>query len=357
MLDKKTTFILLLLLVLALLLGGNFIRLNQIYSNPRGGYTTAEVSSAVIVVNGGNILQADYDNLIIRANEPAILINILGSGYERTFNITVININPYSMVINGSEPGSQINGDNHVRFTSIVPPRLVKDITLHPSEKTENFSFAVVGDSRDNPVKFQNILEKIEDFNPLFIIHLGDMVSEGTPEEYNGLNQLIGTSKVPIYTVLGNHDIKGRGRSHYSKIFGMYYHSFDLGNTHFILLDNAKGDLGQSQLDWLRNDLEKNNKSVVIVCMHMPAFDPRQGTAHAMTDTSDAKALVALFKEFQVDAVYTAHIHSYLADTQDGIRYIISGGGGAPLVQEGARYHFILTNISNGNITTEMIAV
>ncbi|MDF1556746.1 MAG: metallophosphoesterase [ANME-2 cluster archaeon] len=317
----------------------------------------AEVSSAVIVVNGGNIIQAEFSDLYVRANEPDMLISILGSGAERMFNITVENVNPSLTIINGSVPGSIKNGSNHVSFTTMVAPRLVKTITLTPAENLENFTFVVLGDGRDNPDIFQQILTDGASFNPLFIIILGDMVNSGNREEYDELVILMEASSAPVLTMPGNHDIKNSGREYYSQIFGTYYHSFDVGSTHFILLDNAKGAVDNAQMEWLRQDLEQNNASSILVFMHIPPFDPRPDQNYAMTDTNNSQDLVSLFEQFQVDMVFSGHIHSYLQETRNGVHYVITGGGGAPLVQDLPGHHYVLMNVSNENITKQIFLV
>lgn len=355
--ERKTGIILVILLILALVLGSGFIRMTDVYPGSRGGYTTAEISSAVVVVNGGNILEADYDELLVRADGPEVLISILGSGLERTFNITVTNVDPDAVSINGSEKPALPDGNNKVTFTSVVPARLVKDIMVTHAVGDDNYSFAVLGDCRNNPAVLKKILADAKNRGTGFIIILGDMVNDGREQEYDEVVNILETSPIPVYTVPGNHDIKGSGRELYSRNFGMYYHSFDVGETHFIMLDNAPGYLGEAQMDWLVQDFNENTHSSAIVLMHMPDFDPRAGSSHAMTDTNEADALHSLFEEFNVDAVFTAHIHTYMEYTLDGVPYIITGGGGAPLTEDGADYHYILANVSNRELTTEMIAV
>ena len=355
--ERKTVISFVILIILALLIGSHFIRLNDIYSNSQGGRTMAEVSSAVIVVNGGNILQAEFGELVLRANEPDMLISILGSGVERRFNITVENVNPDKIHVNGSVPGTIEYGSDYVSFTAVVAPRLVKDIKLTLSENLDNFTFAVVGDSRDNPDMFRQILNEIGTSDPLFIINLGDMVNSGTREEYDELTGLMKLAPAPIFTVPGNHDIKNGGMEYYSQTFGTYYHSFDVGTTHFILLDNAKGYVNKEQMEWLRQDLGQSNGALNLVFMHMPPFDPRPGNNHAMADYDNAQELVSLFEQFQVDTVFSAHIHSYFEETRNGVHYVITGGGGAPLVEDAPGYHYVLTNISRGNVTTETFLV
>lgn len=355
--ERKVTIPIAIMIILALLLGSQFIRYNDIYSNSRGGWSMAEVSSAVIVVNGGNIMQAEFGDLVVWAYEPDVLINILGSGTERRFNVTVENVKPNYIHVNGSLAGSMEYGIDSISFTAVVEPRLVKDIRLTQTGNLEHFSFVLLGDSRDNPEMFSTILNESGDLDPLFILILGDMVNDGTRKEYDELARLIEGAPAPIFTVPGNHDIRGNGAGHYSQMFGMYYHSFDVGNTHFIMLDNARGYIDKEQMEWLRQDLKQSNTTSNLVFMHMPPFDPRPGSDHAMTDEVNARDLISIFEQFHVDMVFSAHIHSYFDVTRNGVRYMITGGGGAPPVKDTPGYHYVLATISHGNVTTETFVV
>lgn len=349
-LAKKYLIPILIILILAALFGANFMQFMDIYPNSRGGYTYAEIYSAVAVVNGGNIMDSDFDRITIRANEPEVRISILGSGFERMFNITVTNVLPEAVIVNGSFNETLAKGNNNVTFSIDVPPRLVADAVLTPIVGM-NYTFAVVGDSRGNPGQLYDILMDAGSRDPLFIIHLGDLVNDGAENEYKEVADLLASSDIPVYTVVGNHDIRGGGRQIYSRNFGMYYYSFDLGTSHFILLDNSMGHLGREQMEWLEDDLRNNNASNVMLFMHMPVFDPRTLNDHAMTKDDEVRTLIKLIDDFDVDVVFSAHIHSYFDVTQNDTRYIITGGGGAPLQPDNPGYHYVLADISGENMT------
>jgi predicted phosphodiesterase len=57
----------------------------------------------------------------------------------------------------------------------------------------------------------------------------------------------------------------------------------------------------------------------------------------------NAEELHQLFVQSNVDVVFTGHEHQFLFHQRDGIAYVISGGGGAPLYHEGGGdfYHFV----------------
>jgi hypothetical protein len=57
-----------------------------------------------------------------------------------------------------------------------------------------------------------NLLNQMAEFNPDVIIHLGDVYYSGTPDEYKRnfadiLNRTFDRSRVPIYNLVGNHDM------------------------------------------------------------------------------------------------------------------------------------------------------
>ena len=51
------------------------------------------------------------------------------------------------------------------------------------------------------------------------------------------------TSKIAatLLTSPGNHDIRGDGRTIYTKLYGPAYYSFDYADSHFIFLDSSPG--------------------------------------------------------------------------------------------------------------------
>src|ERR1700733_10497500 len=129
------------------------------------------------------------------------------------------------------------------------------------------FSFAQVSDSHlgfNKPVNadvagtFQEALGHVTSMpeKPAFLIHTGDITHLSTAEQFDTAAQLLATTKLPVYTVPGEHDIlEDNGRSylnHYGKgTKGDGWYSFNAGGVHFIglvnvvnLQGNGLGDLG-----------------------------------------------------------------------------------------------------------------
>ena len=133
-----------------------------------------------------------------------------------------------------------------------------------------------------------------------------------------------------LFTVMGNHE--GNSNRYY-ELFSLpgneKWYSFDYGSCHFIILDNYEPyDKHSEQYNWLKNDLSSTSKPFKIVCMHEPLYC--KGGHKPRVDIR--KVWEPLFIEYNVNLVFQSHNHYYQRSNPiNGITYIVTGGGGAPL--------------------------
>lgn len=126
------------------------------------------------------------------------------------------------------------------------------------------------------------------------------------------------------------------------------FYSFDYGPVHFTVLDTnfheAQGwqpQLLTDELRWLEQDLEKSKARWKIVLQHrdifMYAFSKESGRPERATFFLDfSRQLMPLYEKYGVDAVLSAHLHTYrrrmplrnFAPAADGITYILTGVAG-----------------------------
>ena len=204
------------------------------------------------------------------------------------------------------------------------------------------YSFVAYGDTRTRHDVHRKIVERILEEKPAFVLHTGDLVSNGdVPEDWDKFFEVSGDllARTGFYPIPGNHE---RNAAIFAKYFAvpggnMHHFSFDWGNTHFAAVDSdeigdskeAKEAFVQSQIEWLRDDLKKNRKPLVFVFMHHPLY-----TAVERRTESAAK-LAAKFEsvlvEGRVAAAFYGHDHNYQHHIAKGIHHIVTGGGGAPL--------------------------
>ncbi|MFI1398063.1 metallophosphoesterase [Streptomyces sp. NPDC020681] len=118
------------------------------------------------------------------------------------------------------------------------------------------------------------------DPQPDCVVITGDLVDQGSPQEYKILREVIGSFPLPLHLTAGNHDdpkalleefggtrfLGGATGAHYK----VDYPAFTL-----IVLDSkvprsAGGHLGAPQLEWLDGVLARRPQNPAIVCLHHP---------------------------------------------------------------------------------------
>ena len=202
------------------------------------------------------------------------------------------------------------------------------------------FTFAVYGDTRTNPLDHEAIAKAIAGCAPLFVLHTGDLVENGKndsqwePQFFGPAASLI--SKVPVFTVAGNHE---RESENYYRYFGQAsgrpWYSFDCVNAHFAML-NSCIDLApdSEQYRWLNKDLAGTDKRWRIVAFHHPLYS---SSSHG-GDAQLRAVLEPVFQKHNVDIVFAGHDHTYertypivsAVKSVHPITYVVAGGGGAP---------------------------
>ncbi|MBM4339892.1 MAG: hypothetical protein FJ110_10135 [Deltaproteobacteria bacterium] len=229
--------------------------------------------------------------------------------------------------------------------------------------------FAVIGDSRDGEKVYPQLLARILERKPDFIIHLGDMVNRPTEKEWQQFFHLSRPITVPFFPVAGNHDvgITPRGEEMYNKQFvlpeGKAYYSFHVGQGFFIILDseNGKGRISDDQRHWLKEIMESSDFTFKLAFLHRPLFLPADSFKRGSTMDkypSDRDQLHQFFVKAKVNAVFAGDDHRYDRREKDGIVYIISGGGGAPLhpfKERGGYFHYVWVSIQTDWIEGEVV--
>jgi Icc-related predicted phosphoesterase len=225
-----------------------------------------------------------------------------------------------------------------------------------------NFSFVVFGDNKNSITTFDELISRVNKEDALFAIDVGDLVLNGEKEYFDFFISQIEKLNKPLLTVVGNHELYDKGRASYYDIFGRFYYSFNVGNSYFIILDDAnENSIDPWQMNWLESELQKSqNYKYRFVFMHVPLYDPtkKEQPGHSMKNVTFAKQLNELFDEYNVTMIFCSHIHSYYKGVWGKTPYIISGGAGAEL--DGINpnhyfYHYIKVDVSGSGVKYNVI--
>ncbi len=206
-------------------------------------------------------------------------------------------------------------------------------------------SFVVLGDTRYSTDSHRRVVERLSQEVPDFVLGTGDMVDEGHRQDqwqqfFDVENPLLRDNV--YFPALGNHDRQGRGRTadSYRSYFSVpenggeieRYYAFSYATSRFIVLDSNEYSFALTdQTAWLERELISARQDPhvrhVFVVMHHPPFSI---SLHG-GNRDLRERWTPLFEKYQVTTVFSGHDHVYSRAEHDGIRYFVTGGGGAPL--------------------------
>jgi 3',5'-cyclic AMP phosphodiesterase CpdA len=204
------------------------------------------------------------------------------------------------------------------------------------------YQFLVYGDTRTRHDVHRRVMAAIGKLAaPDFVLHTGDLVADGYdsslwPVFFDIERDVL--RHTAFFPSLGNHE---RNADYFREIFqeDKPYYSFNWGNGHFIVMNSditnfaaserEKDAYWNEQVRWLEDDLQAHQGADYrFVIAHHPPFTAvtrRQGNNPHMT------ALVPMFEKYHVNAAFFGHDHNYQHYLKNGIHYVVTGGGGAPL--------------------------
>lgn len=228
------------------------------------------------------------------------------------------------------------------------------------------FTFALYGDAREGHDVHRSIIAGILASGAQFAIQTGDLAylidDDAELAAWRAVSREL-RRKMPYYPAKGNHDVGGMGR--FEREFGLDTPWYDRieGPIHFFFLDSNR--LDDAQLAWLRTTAKASPAPHRIAVMHHPAFTliPWRDLESAAT-----RARVhGLLRDLGFRAVFCGHDHQFYTTVRDGLRYVVSGGGGAPLYEQdptraeaGDRFrvfhHYVLVSVDKTRITAKVYA-
>lgn len=217
------------------------------------------------------------------------------------------------------------------------------------------YSFGVIGDSQGNADVYEALLKQVEADGNAFLIHLGGIAKTGAEAEFQSWRETMADFALPFYTAPGATDLKSGSPANYLAFTGArgLRYSFDHGMVHFAVVDASRGYLTVEDSAWLDADLAGTQKAVKVVALHAPPFDPG-GSDQVMTRGNEA--FVTMMKQRGVKYVFAGSVHAYNQTAQDGVTYVMSGGGGAPLSRaeaDGGFYHYVRVSVNGADVSIE----
>ena len=256
--------------------------------------------------------------------------------------------------------------DSAVKYRVRLGAKVVREGTFKTRASVgKPIRFVAVGDLANGKPPQNGIAWQIAQQQPDFMIALGDIVyPRGRVSEY--MHHFWSTyndvpepgpktgapllASIPLYPVVGNHDVESGKLPDYPDAFGAYYffhvprngpglgawnlplgkdkvvaaafrekagatypalnvYSWDAGPAHFVALDSS-GHVNPADPKlraWLEADLRASRQPWKIVCFHAPAFH----TSREHYTEQKMRLWEPLLEQCGVDIVFAGHVHNY----------------------------------------------
>ena len=184
--------------------------------NPVDSSSAYDWNGSLVKIQGGfvkgKIINGNNEELLLRSLSPQPRITIRGSANgNKTYVLRLENINPVQTLARDNTEIKIV--DPHTIALSVpLNADEEKTIELAPQDEKDYLEFVILGDNRDGYQTFSQIIEQINAIGPVFTIDNGDLVFGGEPNKYRLFNETVSKLQVPLYTTIGNHDVRENGR-------------------------------------------------------------------------------------------------------------------------------------------------
>jgi len=310
-----------------------------------------------------------YHSVTLSLERPEPCTLFVDFGLSPAYGSTVTDTTftaKHIVTLEGLQPGSLY----HYRVRTSTG-YISGDHTFKTAPLTGNFVIAAFGDNRSDSLAHQEVVNAMLTYTPDFVLNTGDLVYDG--KEITQWNTFFNIEKnlmanSPYMPVVGNHEDPEDEECKFYYLFELpgneKWYSFDYENVHFIGLDTETNLYGE-QRTWLINDLQEVSQNPdidwKIVFLHRPPYS--SGSHGSQMDVRNAWC--PLFEEYGVDLVFAGHDHDYERTIPiNGVIYIVTGGGGAPLYGVGhsswtayseSTHHFVLVSVEEDTLSLQAI--
>ena len=223
-------------------------------------------------------------------------------------------------------------------------------------QRAEPFRFLLYGDTRSRESSHAAIVAAMRREGADFVVHTGDLLADGRVErQWNDFfaierDLLRNTVFIPV---VGNHELRNSSRIGIEN-FRRYVNCpppdaprpeldyvVRFGNVQMVLA-NAYDDWSSAPMrTWLEEHLAQARREgpddFLLVVTH---WGMHSSGPHGENRSLRAAGLPEMFRRYGVDLVVAGHDHVYERGEERGLRYIVTGGSGAPLYSRRTQHNY-----------------
>lgn len=198
------------------------------------------------------------------------------------------------------------------------------------------------------------------------VLLTGDLVQDD-PEGYRWIRHVFGHLNIPVLCLAGNHDLPAHMRATLNQFPFVIGGATQFGRWTVIMLDswianNASGEIGQTQLAMLREELQSHRNQHALICLH---HHPIQMHSDWLDHVGllDADELLNVVRcHSNVRGVVWGHVHQSLDSFVGGVRFMATPATCAQFLPGSAQFaldnrppgYRVLELMPDGTIATEV---
>ena len=252
----------------------------------------------------------------------------------------------HSIVLTGLTPGTHYEYVVHVGVGTMKKGTFT---TAPPDASHDPVTFLAYGDNRTDGAAHERVVHAMERERSDFLIHTGDFVDAGGGDAYwQSFFDIEGPLLAGrcLFAAVGNHELASdREAVHFERYFGptqpagappsepsRLYRTFRWGRVRFFMLNAFQDWSTGGERAWLDRELTRADTEAdldwrIAVVHHSPYSSGPHGDNTALLRAHIDDTL----RDHHVDLVIAGHDHISERGDARGLRYVITGGGGAPL--------------------------
>jgi 3',5'-cyclic AMP phosphodiesterase CpdA len=222
------------------------------------------------------------------------------------------------------------------------------ELTTAPrNDSKDPFTFLVYGDDRTDEDAHASVVRAMMQSPSDFLVNTGDYVEDGSEgsqwQSFFDVEKPLLRDRA-VFACVGNHELVDGAGTNYLRYFGptedahgagekpKLYGSARWGSARIFLLDAMESFGDGPERAWLDDELTRADAEPGlvwrIVVLHQ---GPWSAGPHGGNPRLLGAGIPDDFAKHHVDLILAGHDHIYERGVQSGLRYVISGGGGAPL--------------------------
>ncbi|HLK40189.1 MAG TPA: metallophosphoesterase [Polyangiaceae bacterium] len=218
-------------------------------------------------------------------------------------------------------------------------------VSAPPAASAQDQTFLVYGDDRSNPAAHAAVVQAMQAVPADFLVNTGDVVADGGSaadwQAFFDVERALLRER-PLFIAIGNHELyDDRAGANFARYFGFrggagdaaqLYGTARVGRIRLFVLNAMEDFAGGDERRWLEDELARADAEPgidwrVAVLHFGPWSSGPHGPNRGLRDAKVPELLAA----HKVDLVLAGHDHTYERGDGGLLKYIVSGGGGAPL--------------------------